>query len=52
MRQPPTNVVVRFAYSRRVNHFAAVVLYGMGIYLPGFGRWRGRKTTALAFYIL
>jgi len=23
-----------------------------GIYLPGFGRWRGRTTTALVFYIL
>ena len=48
-----TNVAVeRLANSRMVNHFAAVVFYGRGIYLPGFGRWRGRTRTALVVYIL
>jgi hypothetical protein len=45
-----TNAAVApLANSRRVNHFAAGVLLGYGIYLPGFGRWRDAQRRRSGF---
>ena len=52
LQNVPLEQGIEHANSRRVNHFVAIVLYGTGIYLPGFDRWRGRTRTALVFYIL
>jgi len=43
---------VHLANSRRVNHFAAGVLLGYGICLPGFGRWQARTTGVRVLYFM
>jgi len=45
-------MVVHLANSRRVNHFAAGVLLGYGICLPGFGRWQARTTGVRVLYFM
>ena len=38
-----------YANSRRINHFAVDVFVMYGHLFAGFGRWRGRTTTAYVF---